>query len=136
MRKVMLRRRAGWRGIVVGVLTTAATAAYAQTPDPAFLQQYCLPCHAGSRPAGGVSLSVQPGELSMAGRDPDRWEAVLRQLRQGAMPPPGAHPPPQQECAAFAAALEGMLDRAAAEAPRPGPPIVRRLNRFEYANSV
>src|SRR6185436_4776349 len=37
---------------------------------------------------------------------------------------------------AFAAELETRLDRAAAGAPSPGAPVLHRLNRTEYANSI
>ena len=52
------------------------------------------------------------------------------------MPPEGRPRPPAAELAAFVADVEGRIDRAAEASPRPGRPILHRLNRTEYANAV
>jgi hypothetical protein len=52
------------------------------------------------------------------------------------MPPQGARRPDETTYHALTAALTGALDRAAAARPDPGRPLLRRLNRAEYANAV
>jgi hypothetical protein len=69
-------------------------------------------------------------------RDAAMWEKVVRQLRSGTMPPAGQPRPDRPTAHAFVAAVETALDRAAALAPDPGRPVVRRLNRVEYTNAI
>ena len=52
------------------------------------------------------------------------------------MPPPGMPRPDEPTYDALASWLESELDRAAAAAPNPGRPVLRRLNRSEYANAI
>ena len=59
----------------------------------ATLEKYCTTCHNARLKTAGVTLdpaaSAHPGDQS------ETWEKVLRQLRGGTMPPPGAPRPPQ-----------------------------------------
>lgn len=66
----------------------------------------------------------------------EKWEKVVRKLRVGAMPPQGMPRPDRAGEDALAASIENALDRAAAAAPNPGRPVLHRLNRTEYANSI
>jgi hypothetical protein len=66
----------------------------------------------------------------------DVWEKVIRKLRSGAMPPLNAPRPDQATVAQFVSSLEHAIDVAADGAPNPGPSVVHRLNRAEYANAV
>src|SRR5690606_8465900 len=70
------------------------------------------------------------------GADRARWEKVARKLRVGMMPPADAASPPKALRDTVVASLEAGLDALAAETPDPGPALVRRLNRNEYANAV
>ena len=76
--------------------------------------------------------------LDVAHPDPDNpiWEKVVRKIRTGMMPPPGARRPDAARVEAFASALEAALDKASATHPNPGRPALHRLNRTEYANSI
>jgi Protein of unknown function (DUF1592)/Protein of unknown function (DUF1588)/Protein of unknown function (DUF1585)/Protein of unknown function (DUF1587)/Protein of unknown function (DUF1595) len=64
------------------------------------------------------------------------WEKVIHKLRTGEMPPAGMPRPDKATYDSFATYLETAIDRAAAANPNPGRPIIRRLNRAEYANAV
>ena len=64
------------------------------------------------------------------------WEDVVRKLRTRSMPPQGMPRPDEASYNALATLLETELDRAGAAAPNPGRPLIRRLNRSEYANAV
>jgi hypothetical protein len=61
---------------------------------------------------------------------------MIRKLRSGMMPPPGARRPDAAVIAAFASSMESRLDQAAALNPNPGYRPFQRLNRAEYARAV
>ncbi len=98
------------------------------------LDGYCVTCHNQQLKTGGLTL--EGADLSRVASHAEVWEKVVRKLRVGTMPPQGARRPEPATAAALAESLEGALDRAAAEKPDPGRPVLRRLNRAEYANAV
>ena len=61
---------------------------------------------------------------------------MIRKLRAGMMPPPGASRPDAAALAGMVRALETAMDTAAALHPRPGWRPFQRLNRVEYAAAV
>ena len=61
---------------------------------------------------------------------------MIRKLRSGMMPPPGARRPDAAVIDAFASSMESRLDQAAALNPNPGRRPFQRLNRAEYARAV
>jgi hypothetical protein len=96
------------------------------------IQRFCTECH------NPIDLA---GELSFAGLDPLHvgsapavWEEVVRKLRTRQMPPDDAPRPDEETYAGLVAALESALDDSAGL--NPGRPVLRRLNRAEYANSI
>ena len=98
------------------------------------LDRYCVVCHNDLERAGDVSFeSLDRGEL---GSHADTWEAAVRKLRTGLMPPLGEPRPARAVLDAFAASLEAGLDAAWARAPNPGARPLARLNRTEYANAI
>jgi hypothetical protein len=63
------------------------------------------------------------------------WEAVLRKVKAGEMPPPGV--PKPASLAAMASYLEHEFDRLDKNVkPDPGRVTARRLNRAEYRNTI
>ena len=64
------------------------------------------------------------------------WERVIRKVRTRTMPPPGMPRPDEATYERLSSWLEAELDRAAAAKPDPGRPLIRRLNRTEYANAI
>jgi hypothetical protein len=109
-----------------------ALALYAQTPERALLDRYCVTCHNEKAKTGGLTLQkldpAQPGDQA------ETWEKVVRKVRAGMMPPSGMPRPDRAALDSFAAKLEAGLDRAAR--PNPGTSGLHRLNRTEYANAV
>lgn len=110
--------------------------AWTRNSDPqwALLDTYCIECHNTSDYAGGVAFDLL--SLDQLGNDAAVWEAAIRKLRAGLMPPKG-QPRPER------AVLDGMvqwlgtgLDLAWEMAPNPGAEPVSRLNRAQYANAV
>jgi len=63
------------------------------------------------------------------------WEAAIKKLRSGLMPPPGKPQPEKAAVANMVNWLETTLDKAQAT-PYAGYVPLRRLNRREYANAV
>jgi mono/diheme cytochrome c family protein len=114
-----------------GVSSAAVMDAAAQT---ALVSQYCVTCHNERAKTGGLSLTGWvPGRADAAR---ELTEKMIRKLRVGLMPPPGARRPDDRAAAALASALEARMDRIAAAHPDPGWRPFQRLNRAEYAREV
>ena len=136
----MLRILTGGIGVVlaagfldVGQADASATAEAADVQRE-LLDRYCVTCHSERLRTGGLQLDrVDVGHVGEAA---EIWEKVVRKLRAGQMPPAGRPRPAQAAYDGLAAWLETELDRAADARPNPGRPVVRRLNRLEYANAI
>jgi hypothetical protein len=100
----------------------------------ATLDRYCVTCHNQRTKAG--DLTLDNADVSRPEQNPDVWEGVVRKLRTRSMPPPGMPRPDEAAYESIASSLETALDRAALAKPNPGRPVIRRLNRNEYANVV
>jgi hypothetical protein len=120
--------------VTICVALSGVTAVAAQTrPEQApwsVIQDYCLGCHNSKAKVGGLALdALSPDRI---GQDAKTWEAVIRKLRGGLMPPPGAKHPDGQSVVELISWLEKEIDGAVAEPPA-GRVTMRRLNRREYA---
>jgi hypothetical protein len=95
---------------------------------------YCLTCHNDRLKTGGLALEsiVQASVPEHA----EVWERVVRKVRAGMMPPPGAPRPDPAMRDRFVSALVATLDESARLFPNPGRPLAHRLNRAEYANAI
>jgi hypothetical protein len=100
----------------------------------ATIRQYCTTCHSDRGKAGGLSLAAF--DAADAVTEAVVAEKMIRKLRAGMMPPPGAKRPDEQTLQGMAAALETHIDQAAASRPNAGPRPFQRLNRAEYARSI
>jgi hypothetical protein len=115
----------------------------AVTPNPsdarvdtqAAITKYCTTCHNERLKTAGLVLD--PMGVAHPGDQSETWEKVLRQLRAGTMPPPGAARPPQAFYARATNYLARELEASAAGHPNPGSlPLAHRLTRTEYANAI
>jgi hypothetical protein len=97
------------------------------------LKSYCTDCHDQAEAAGGVVFEGVGADAVPA--KPQVFEAAIRKLRGGLMPPPGNPRPDQQHIEQFVRWAEDSIDHAAHE-PRAGYTSVQRLNRTEYAATV
>ena len=100
----------------------------------AIVEEYCVSCHNPAVFEG--ELSLMEWDLAEVEADPVLAEKVIRKLRAGMMPPPGAPRPAADTLHALAASVESNIDLAAARNPTLGDRTLQRLNRVEYANSV
>ena len=100
----------------------------------ALVKQYCAGCHSEKGKAGQLSLASF--EAAQAADHADVAEKMIRKLRAGMMPPPGARRPDADALKALAISLETRIDAAATLHPNPGRRTFQRLNRIEYARSI
>jgi hypothetical protein len=114
----------------------SAQATSASTADPhrALLDRYCVTCHNTRTKVAGLMLDT--ADLARVDENPELWEKVVKKVRAGMMPPPGMPAPAPAASRTFVSVVESSLDRAAQAVPRPGRPLVHRLNRAEYANAI
>jgi len=108
-----------------------------QFPPPdesALVKQYCVTCHNDRGKSGGLSLAAF--DVARADAQAEIAERMIRKLRAGMMPPPGARRPEPAALQALAQTLETRIDAAAVAAPHPGSRPFQRLNRAEYARAV
>jgi hypothetical protein len=98
----------------------------------ATINQYCTGCHNTRAKTGGLALEGKSVDVS---GDPEAWEKVVKKLQLGVMPPVGSPRPGAETYAALLRDLTTRLDAADAKIS-PGAPLLRRLNRAEYANAI
>jgi hypothetical protein len=112
------------------------TAAQFPTAGREFLRANCYDCHDDTSEEGGLNLETLP--LALEDRSNlERWEKVHDRIRAGEMPPKKKKRPPQEDVQEFL----GDLSRRLVEADQQriavnGRARVRRLNRFEFENSL
>lgn len=98
------------------------------------LNQYCVLCH--NEVARTANMSLEMLDVDDIGKDTQIWEKVLRKLKSRSMPPAGLPRPDESVYAGFSSYLEAALDEHASVNPEPGFPLLRRMNRSEYINSI
>lgn len=138
----MLHTALLWTGVALASVTYLQAATHrspgpvpqAASPYHAVLNQYCVTCHNKELKTAGLALDQV--DVEEVGENAPVWENVVRKLRTGAMPPPGAPRPDTATYAGFATYLEAALDRAAQARPNPGTSTIHRMNRAEYTNAV
>ena len=100
----------------------------------AVVDRYCVTCH--NQRTRTSDLALDTVDITSPAAHGEIWEQVVRRLRTRSMPPQGMPRPDEATYNALASYLETELDRAAAAKPNPGRPLIRRLNRSEYANAI
>jgi hypothetical protein len=98
------------------------------------LERYCVSCHNDVDLSGDLSLEKHRSLDFRA--DAATWEAAVRKVRTGFMPPLDAPRPERAVLDGVAAWLERELDAAWRGAPHVGSKPLSRLNRTEYRNAV
>ena len=106
--------------------------------ERALIGRYCLGCHSQAAKKAGMepALRITLDDLDTAHveKTPEKWEAVVRKIRAGMMPPSGAPRPDAATYESMTVWLESELDRhAVTHLPPPG---LHRMNRAEYANAI
>ncbi|HEY3043550.1 MAG TPA: DUF1587 domain-containing protein, partial [Vicinamibacterales bacterium] len=97
--------------------------------------EHCAGCHDDEMKTGGLTL--EHFDAAQIEKHPELAEKMIRKLRAGLMPPPGAPSRPDAaRVGAFVTSLETRIDRAAAAHPNPGWRPFQRLNRAEFGRAV
>jgi hypothetical protein len=117
----------------------AASATPASTPPGdaharwQLVEEYCFKCHNTTDWAGGVAFdTMSPDAIP---EDAEVWEATIKKLKSGLMPPSGNKQPEPAAVRSMISWLETTLDKAQ-PTPYAGYVPLRRLNRREYANAI
>ena len=101
-----------------------------------FIETWCLDCHQEPRVKGDLDLAVLLERVE-AGEAPDGLARMLARLERRDMPPAEFEQPDEASYQTAIVGLERIMrNHALAEGATPRSTIARRLNRFEYANSV
>ena len=100
----------------------------------AVVDRYCVTCH--NQRTKTADLTLDTADITKPSVNGEVWEGVVRRLRTRSMPPQGMPRPDEATYNALSSFLENELDRAAATKPNPGRPLIRRMNRSEYANAI
>ncbi len=131
-----LRILIAWPLVVLWPAAAGADEPHPAGDPAAFLKAYCLKCHDGEKPKGGVRLARVPPAQAVAA-DPKTWDAVLARVRDGEMPPRGSDAPPPDQRDRFVVWVRETLSAAVCGGgTKPGPAPLRRLNRTQYAATV
>jgi len=148
MKDVIPMARSGlalWKVLAGGaaLLLASATTMAVDTPAPSsnathsqwqLIEGYCFKCHNAEDWAGGVAFDTMSADS--VGKEGKVWEAAVKKLKGGLMPPPGAKQLPDgKTVASLVNWLETTLD-SAQSAPYTGNVPLRRLNRREYGNAI
>ncbi|MEZ5419136.1 MAG: DUF1592 domain-containing protein [Vicinamibacterales bacterium] len=116
------------------VRSTAASPTMVAAEQTRIVTTYCATCHSERGKAGGLSLAGF--DAMKAHEQPEVVEKMIRKLRAGMMPPPGAKRPDGPALDALTLALEARMDEFAASHPNPGWRPFQRLTRAEYSAAV
>lgn len=123
--------------MMVPVVVQAATppTVVAKDINPV-IQNYCTDCHDAESKKGGLDLTALKFQLD----DPKAfatWVKVHDAVRDGEMPPPKKDQPSAKDKGAFMKAIaESLTAEDKAKEAVAGRSVWRRLNRYEYENSL
>ncbi len=125
------------RAIVVSLFAavTAGAADFQKEIRP-LLDAYCFKCHTASKKKGDVVLDTY-ASADAAAKDFKTWDAVLENLRSGAMPPDDEDKQPKiEEREKLIQWIQSEVFATDPNNPDPGRVTLRRLNRVEYNNTI
>lgn len=143
-----MTQRFKWMAIVavalvaVWAMTSQAPLADANTPKAgafstqAFLEASCFACHNATTKKGNLDLTTLKPDFADAATFAV-WVKVHDRVYDGEMPPKAAPQPADAERKAFLKSLAPPLIAAdAARIRREGRSVLRRMNRYEYENTL
>ncbi len=121
--------------VVPAILAADTQRTFTKDIQP-ILQKYCLDCHDAESKKGGLDLSSLSSDLADS-RTFERWVAVHDRVASGEMPPPKKARPSSAEQKRLQSALSNALtDADKLRAEQSGRAVMRRMNRYEYENSL
>lgn len=103
----------------------------------AALQSSCADCHGDGADEGGFALEAILADTASLKSEFERWQKVRERINDRSMPPADAEPIEDQEREHLVEWIESASVAAVCEAgPVAGPPLLRRLTKHEYSNSI
>ena len=99
------------------------------------LESYCFDCHADGVKKGDFTFEAYSNVAAMQAKR-DAWKRVRENLAYELMPPPDKDQPTSEERRKLIAWIDAAVFPVDPKNPEPGRVTLRRLNRFEYQNSV
>ncbi len=101
----------------------------------AFLQGNCYECHSGDVAEGDLSLDDLKADFNdRATRE--KWLTLWKRVAAGEMPPKSQPRPEKDAIQKFSTWVDERLAEVGAARLRTGRVVTRRLNRFEYENTM
>lgn len=101
-----------------------------------FVQNYCLDCHADDGAESGLDLSQFASAVDVTTAI-DSWNQIAVRVSERQMPPSDVELPSDSLRAGFVSWVRTTIyNDVCGDGVSPGPPMLRRLNRTEYANTV
>ena len=100
------------------------------------LAKYCFDCHGNDVSEGDLTLDTfkSAGEILP---EQETWQKVIQKLQVEAMPPEGVEQPSAEERQFLIQWVEETLAAIdCVREARPGRTTIRRLNRYEYRNTI
>ncbi len=99
------------------------------------LRQFCADCHRRATSEGRWAFDAYQ-RYADALADQEAWEKVRQLVQYHIMPPHGEQAPTPGQRRAIVDWIEGSVFHVDPARPDPGHPVLRRLNRAEYNNTV
>src|SRR5262245_57147767 len=113
---------------------TVGTTTMTPEAESALVKESCSGCHNQRIKSGSLDLTAV--DFAHLDKHAEVAEKMIRKVRAGMMPPPGAPRPAAKNLSQFADSLETEMDRRPALLLIPGRRAFQRLNRAEYGNSI
>lgn len=98
------------------------------------IEASCVRCHSERRMTG--NLSLEGFDVANAAEQAEVAERIIRKLRAGMMPPPGARKPAGDTLEVLVETIEREVDEVWENDPRPGTRPFQRLNQPEYERAI
>ncbi len=117
------------------------TAAFSEATAVNFIQTFCVDCHQADVPEAGLNLDVfaSASDISsdVISSDIDSWNKIADRVHDGHMPPVDNEMPSVESRQQFVSWIHSTIHSAVCgDGVTPGRPMLRRLNRNEYGNTV
>src|SRR5262249_45750473 len=99
------------------------------------LARHCQGCHGSDKARGDFRIDKLAADFA----DPatrERWQALLKRVKAGEMPPKNKPRPSEKEIQALSDWIDAGVQAAVARRVAEGRAVLRRLNRVEYENTV
>jgi hypothetical protein len=129
--------RTRWLFAVYGILSVVAPRGEAAPSGvDRFIEKHCVECHDGESKKGGLDLTALKSNLTEPGNFAT-WVTVHDRVSAGEMPPKKQARPAPAELRSFTNSLSSALLAADRErVAREGRATQRRLNRYEYEETL